>query len=57
MVGDSVNDITAARAAGMPVLCLTYGYNQGLDLAASSPDRLVGNFYDLPEHVSLAPVD
>ena len=55
MIGDSVNDILAGQAAGMPVLCLTYGYNQGLDLAASGPDRLVDHFFDLPRHVSLAP--
>ena len=55
MIGDSVNDILAGQAAGMPVLCLTYGYNQGLDLAACGPDRLVDHFFDLPRHVSLAP--
>jgi phosphoglycolate phosphatase len=29
MIGDSVNDVTAARAAGCPVLCVPYGYNEG----------------------------
>lgn len=29
MVGDSVNDARAARAAGMPVALVTYGYNHG----------------------------
>ncbi|MGH8232099.1 MAG: HAD-IA family hydrolase, partial [Steroidobacteraceae bacterium] len=27
MIGDSINDVQAARAAGMPVLCVPYGYN------------------------------
>ena len=29
MVGDSRNDAAAARAAGCPVLLVTYGYNHG----------------------------
>ena len=52
MVGDSVNDIVAAQAATMPVLCLTYGYNQGADLAASAPDVLVDRFSDLADLIT-----
>lgn len=33
MVGDSSNDAQAARAAGCPVLLLTYGYNHGHPIA------------------------
>ena len=29
MVGDSSNDAQAARAAGCPVVLVTYGYNHG----------------------------
>jgi phosphoglycolate phosphatase len=29
VIGDSVNDAAAARAAGCPVLLVTYGYNHG----------------------------
>ena len=29
MIGDSVNDVSAARAAGCPILCVPYGYNEG----------------------------
>lgn len=29
MIGDSVNDVAAARNAGCPVLCVPYGYNEG----------------------------
>jgi phosphoglycolate phosphatase len=29
MVGDSSNDAQAARAAGCPVVLMTYGYNHG----------------------------
>lgn len=31
MVGDSTNDVQAARAAGMRVVCVPYGYNEGQD--------------------------
>ena len=47
MVGDSLSDILAAKAAKMPVLCLTYGYNQGIDLSSHGPDALVDHFTDL----------
>lgn len=43
MIGDSLNDTLAARAAGCPVVCVPYGYNHGeavdkLDLDAVIPD-------------------
>ena len=41
MVGDSVNDVRAARAAGMRVIAVTYGYNHGQPISAAKPDRLV----------------
>jgi len=36
MVGDSSNDAQAARAAGCPVLLVTYGYNHGQPIAEVS---------------------
>jgi phosphoglycolate phosphatase len=47
MVGDSVSDIKAAKAAGIPVICLTYGYNQGEDLSSYQPDALIDHFDEL----------
>jgi len=47
MVGDSKNDIQAARAAGIPVVGLTYGYNHGEPIAASAPDWIMDDFRDL----------
>jgi len=41
MVGDSVNDLKAARAAGCPVVCVPYGYNHGAQIADSRPDLMV----------------
>ena len=47
MVGDSMNDIKAAQAAAMPVVALSYGYNQGIDLNSGHPDVLIDNFSEL----------
>jgi phosphoglycolate phosphatase len=43
MIGDSLSDTLAARAAGCPIFCVPYGYNHGkpvdgLDLDAVIPD-------------------
>lgn len=42
MLGDSDNDILAARAAGCDVWCVPYGYNEGRPPEALACDRLVG---------------
>jgi len=41
LIGDSSNDVEAARAAGMPVICVPYGYNHGHDIRDSHPDAVV----------------
>ena len=41
MLGDSKSDVTAARAAGFQIVCLSYGYNHGEPIAAQKPDLLV----------------
>jgi phosphoglycolate phosphatase len=47
MVGDSINDAQAARAAGIPVLLLTYGYS-GTDPVETIPcDGLLDAFPEL----------
>lgn len=51
MVGDSENDIFAARAAGMPVIALSYGYNHGQSIAHSKPDLLLETFAQLPDAI------
>jgi phosphoglycolate phosphatase len=38
MIGDSSNDAQAARAAGCPVLLVTYGYNHGLPIRSVQAD-------------------
>jgi len=48
MVGDSVNDIQAARRAGYPVVCLSYGYNHGHDIREGNPDAVIDTLAELP---------
>ncbi|RKZ47731.1 MAG: phosphoglycolate phosphatase [Gammaproteobacteria bacterium] len=47
MIGDSVNDVSAARAAGFQVLCVSYGYNLGQDIRLAKPDYVVDSLADL----------
>lgn len=49
IVGDSANDVEAARAAGMHVVCVSYGYNHGNDIRASQPDALIDSLAELPD--------
>jgi phosphoglycolate phosphatase len=53
MVGDSATDINAARAAGTPVIAVTYGYNQGLDVRALKPDVAVDSAAEVPQYLRL----
>ncbi len=41
MVGDSVSDVKAARAAGFQIVCMSYGYNHGQDIRDSHPDAVI----------------
>jgi phosphoglycolate phosphatase len=41
MVGDSSNDAAAARAAGCPVVLVSYGYNHGEPVENARPDAIV----------------
>lgn len=41
MIGDSINDTQAARAAGCPVFCVPYGYNEGIDVRSLDTDAVV----------------
>lgn len=47
MIGDSSNDAAAARAAGCPVLLVTYGYNHGEPVRAVDADGFVDSLADL----------
>jgi phosphoglycolate phosphatase len=47
MIGDSSNDAAAARAAGCPVLLVTYGYNHGEPVRAVDADGFVDSLAEL----------
>jgi phosphoglycolate phosphatase len=55
LIGDSLNDVQAARAAGMPVVCVTYGYNRGRDVRELHPDVVVDAISEVPAYLRLAP--
>lgn len=44
MVGDSRNDIQAAKNAGCQSFALTYGYNHGEPISTSNPDFIADSF-------------
>src|SRR5205807_22183 len=48
MVGDSLTDVLAARAAGLSVICVPYGYNEGADPRSLPCDAFVESVADLP---------
>jgi phosphoglycolate phosphatase len=48
MVGDSGTDIETARAAGVPVIAVDYGYT-GVPVAEFGPDRVISHFDQLME--------
>jgi phosphoglycolate phosphatase len=50
MVGDSLADIAAARAAGVPVVGVDYGYTE-TPVAELGPDRVISALSELPAAV------
>jgi phosphoglycolate phosphatase len=48
MVGDSRNDVLAARAAGLPVIVMAYGYG-AIPARELGADRVLERFDELPE--------
>jgi phosphoglycolate phosphatase len=50
MVGDSQTDIDTARAAGVPVVGVTFGYT-AIPMRELGPDVMIDDFADLPEAV------
>jgi phosphoglycolate phosphatase len=48
MVGDSATDIKTARAAGVPVIAVDFGYTD-VPVAELGPDRVISHFDELAE--------
>jgi phosphoglycolate phosphatase len=50
MIGDSISDIAMAKAAGVPVIAVDYGYTE-TPVGQLGPDRVISAFPDLPSVV------
>ena len=51
MLGDSVSDVKAARAAGFDIICMSYGYNHGNDIADENPDLVIDSMSQLSDYL------
>jgi len=51
MIGDSISDVKAARAAGFNIICMSYGYNHGEDIRNYHPDAVIDSMVELKELV------
>ena len=51
MIGDSVTDIRTARAAGVPVIAVDFGYSDR-PIAEFGPDRIISHFSQLPAAIA-----
>ncbi len=49
MLGDSISDVKAARAAGFQIICMSYGYNHGVDIRESNPDVVIDSMAELKD--------
>ena len=47
MIGDSKNDILAAKSAGIQSVAVSYGYNYGEDISKYNPDYIIENFGEI----------
>ena len=54
MIGDSINDAEAARAAGCPVFIVPYGYNEGQELRGLDCDAFIDDVPAALKFVKLA---
>jgi phosphoglycolate phosphatase len=50
MVGDSLSDVATARAAGVPVVAVDYGYTETA-VSEMGPDRVISALAELPSAV------
>jgi phosphoglycolate phosphatase len=53
VVGDSLNDVASARAAGCPVVVVPYGYREGLALEALGADAVVATVEEAARSITM----
>ena len=51
MIGDSVTDIRTARAAGVPVIAVNFGYSD-IPVSDYAPDHTIAHFSQLPAAIA-----
>ena len=51
MIGDSISDVKASRAAGFSIICMSYGYNHGVDIHTANPDVVIDSFAELQDTI------
>jgi len=54
LIGDSLNDVLAARAAGCAVWCVPYGYNEGRPVATLDCDAVVASLAEAAQRLERA---
>jgi phosphoglycolate phosphatase len=54
VVGDSLNDVQSARAAGCPVVVVPYGYREGLALEDLGADAVVATVEEAARSITMA---
>jgi phosphoglycolate phosphatase len=55
VVGDSLNDVQSARAAGCAVVVVPYGYREGLALEELGADAVVASVEEAARSITMAP--
>ncbi|HPB74714.1 MAG TPA: phosphoglycolate phosphatase [Chromatiaceae bacterium] len=55
MIGDSISDVKAARAAGFTIFCMSYGYNHGQDIRDYHPDAVLDALTEVKRLLAGAP--
>lgn len=54
LIGDSLNDTVAARAAGCPIVCVPYGYNHGEPVDKLDLDAVINTLPDVMKLIQKA---
>jgi len=57
MVGDSASDVGAAVAAKMKVICVDYGYSQGINLSSLEINGMISNVNQIEDYVHIGSLD
>ena len=53
LIGDSVHDFKAGRAAGCKVFLVPYGYNEGQDVQGLTADAIVGSILEASQRITI----